>query len=381
MDGERSVQVQWFLSLVVAILALLTCKGPESKDNAAGAVEQVVHYGLTPQQLVIVVFIGYTPSLLNEWGLATSGYTKIIQNQLQIKHQNVSSTEACALHDQLGMCLPRDSVEKMKAAATELVGTGEDEMLEKLCRCISQSAAPPKPRHVVSLAKDLSRRLASEKLLGGQEPGATEALELLLNAILMKLEMEEPGAPFMLALQVLANCFQQAVVGEALLPVVVEMMTMPVWQALWLSSRQPDKPLDRARDAAATLLLNASVMLRGAKLRASHRPLLRHSIAALKVMPQDERVNWAVGNLLAMGGGPDDAKETLQAQPRSSLRMLAAAIFHGQLDGPEGAAFPDVWHPPDSGAPPGGAPGGGPGDPGRRPRAPIPGRYRRRGGG
>lgn len=181
----------------------------------------------------------------------------------------------------------------------------------------------------------------------------------------------------MLALQVLANCFHQAVVGEALLPVVVEMMTMPVWQALWLSSC-PDKPLDRARDAAATLLLNASVMLRGAKLRASHRPLLRHSITALKVMPQDERVNWAVGNLLAMGGGPEDAKETLQAQPRSSLRMLAAAIFHGQLDGPEGAAFPDVWHPPDSGGAP---PGGPPGEPGRRPRAPIPGRYRRRGGG
>lgn len=43
------------------------------------------------------------------------------------------------------------------------------------------------------LCQDLSRRLASEKLLGGQEPGATEALELLLNAILMKLEMEEPG--------------------------------------------------------------------------------------------------------------------------------------------------------------------------------------------
>lgn len=71
-----------------------------------------------------------------------------------LTHERIEQWQfAGALHDQLGMCLPRDSVEKMKAAATELVGAGEDEMLEKLCRCISQSAAPPKPRHVVSLAK------------------------------------------------------------------------------------------------------------------------------------------------------------------------------------------------------------------------------------
>jgi len=41
--------------------------------------------------------------------------------------------------------------------------------------------------------QDLSRRLASAKLLGGAEPGAIEALERLLNAILLKFETAEPG--------------------------------------------------------------------------------------------------------------------------------------------------------------------------------------------
>ena len=45
----------------------------------------------------------------------------------------------------------------------------------------------------ISAIKDLSRRLASAKLLGGAEPGAIEALERLLNAILLKFETAEPG--------------------------------------------------------------------------------------------------------------------------------------------------------------------------------------------
>eukprot|EP00435_Cladocopium_sp_Y103_P073220 s737_g42.t2 len=278
----------------------------------------------------------------------------------------------------------KDSLEKMKSAALDLV-RDEVEMLEHLCQCVS-SASVPRARHVASLARvirkagaamkvlpllDLSRRLASAKLLGGAEPGATEALERLLNAILLKFEMGERGAPFMLALQFVSNCFHQ--LGEALLPPVVELMSLPLWRALWQSGS--DKWLDRCRDAAAQLLLNGSVVLRGARLRASHRPLLTQGLVALKTMPQDDRVNWAVGNLLAMGGGTDDAKETLQAQPLRSLRMLAAAIFNGQLDGPEGVAFPAAWHPPEDGAQRDGNVER------RRPRAPIPGRHRRRSGG
>lgn len=176
----------------------------------------------------------------------------------------------------------------------------------------------------------------------------------------------------MLALQFVSNCFHQ--LGEGLLPLVVELMSLPLWRALWQSGS--DKWLDRCRDAAAQLLLNGSVVLRGARLRASHRPLLTQGLVAHKTMSQDERVNWAVGNLLAMGGGTDDAKETLQAQPLRSLRMLAAAIFNGQLDGPEGVAFPAAWHPPDDGTQ-----RDGNAVERRRPRAPIPGRHRRRSGG
>ena len=54
---------------------------------------------------------------------------------------------------------------------------------------VSHLCAP----YPIMSCQDLSRRLASAKLLGGEEPGAIEALERLLNAILLKFEMAEPG--------------------------------------------------------------------------------------------------------------------------------------------------------------------------------------------
>ena len=83
------------------------------------------------------------------------------------------------------------------------------EIFQRLCDSY-RAHAVPRARLVSGLAKllrrlttsttapatpllDLSRRLAASKLLGGSEPGALEALELLLNAILN--HSEAPEAP------------------------------------------------------------------------------------------------------------------------------------------------------------------------------------------
>lgn len=298
------------------------------------------------------------------------------------------------------------------------------EIFQRLCDSY-RAHAVPRARLVSGLAKllrrlttsttapatpllDLSRRLAASKLLGGSEPGALEALELLLNAILNHSEAPEAPTAVMLAGQFLANCFHQPLVGEALLPVAAEALQLPTWRAVWDPSGHA-----KAREAVAVLLLNASVALRKARFRASHGPLLEQdgaapkfvwpvlaafflkcsmflcsflglflnacffllkALAALKCLPTDERVNWAVGNLLAMGGGPDEARRALASL--APLRALAAAVVEGQLDGPEGVAFPAAWgpdgrhqHDPQR-----------PQRPAGRPRAPVPARYRRGGG-
>ena len=41
-------------------------------------------------------------------------------------------------------------------------------------------------------------------------------------------------------------------------------------------------------------------------------------------------------------GDSEDAKRALQAQPLASLRPLAAALLRGDLNGPDGRAFPGV---------------------------------------
>ena len=316
-----------------------------------------------------------------------------------------------ALHSELDICLPRDSPEKMRQIALDIVQkiygseSGEAEMVESLCRSCQQGSVP-RPRLIAGLAKiiraatsessvaflDLARRLAGLKLCGGAEPGAQEALELLLDSSLCKVDAVS-GSPWsprsppclMLALQLVANCFHQTSLAEALLPVVAQLVQAPVWPLLWSDvsvsevSEVP-KSLDKARDAAATMLLNASVVLREARLRAPHAPLLEKSVLALKRCPSDQRLNWAVANLLAMGGGVDEAKSVLQAQPMTPLRLLAAAIFNDQLSGPDSVAFPAAWHPP-TGSSGDGSDGPGPANDRRRP-GPVPARYRgRRGGG
>ncbi|CAK8998706.1 unnamed protein product [Durusdinium trenchii] len=294
-----------------------------------------------------------------------------------------------ALCDEMKMCTSKENLDKMQAAGHELLARkfsdAEVEIFQRLCDSY-RAHAVPRARLVSGLAKllrrlttsttapatpllDLSRRLAASKLLGGSEPGALEALELLLNAILNHSEAPEAPTAVMLAGQFLANCFHQPLVGEALLPVAAEALQLPTWRAVWDPSGHA-----KAREAVAVLLLNASVALRKARFRASHGPLLEQALAALKCLPTDERVNWAVGNLLAMGGGPDEARRALASL--APLRALAAAVVEGQLDGPEGVAFPAAWgpdgrrqHDPQR-----------PQRPAGRPRAPVPARYRRGGG-
>ncbi|OLQ15102.1 Integrin beta-1-binding protein 2 [Symbiodinium microadriaticum] len=272
-----------------------------------------------------------------------------------------------ALRSELDICLPRDSPEKMNQNAVDTVQkmygceSPEAEMVDTLCRTC-QKGSVPRPRFIAGLAKiirasdakssipflDLSRRLAGLKLCGGAEPGAQEALELLLDSSLCKVdESPGPGPCMMLALQLLANCFHQPSLAEALLPVVAQFVQAPAWPVLWSEAPGTSQShLDKARDAAAILLLNASVVLRQARLRATHAPLLEHSVLALKRCPNDQRLNWTVANLLAMGGGVDEAKSVLQAQPMTPLRLLAAAVFNDQLSGPDSVAFPAAWHPP-----------------------------------
>merc|ERR1740121_734473 len=104
--------------------------------------------------------------------------------------------------------------------------------------------------------------------------------------------------------------------------------------------------------------------------------MLRHD-------PANEHIASAVGNLLAVGGSKEEGKITLQAQPPPALRALAAAVFHGEVNGPDGVAFPLAWMP----EPPRGASGGTQDDAAaegarrRPPRGPIPMRHRRRHGG
>ena len=167
------------------------------------------------------------------------------------------------------------------------------EIFQRLCDSY-RAHAVPRARLVSGLAKllrrlttsttapatpllDLSRRLAASKLLGGSEPGALEALELLLNAILNHSEAPEAPTAVMLAGQFLANCFHQPLVGEALLPVAAEALQLPTWRAVWDPSGHA-----KAREAVAVLLLNASVALRKARFRASHGPLLEQDGAAPK---------------------------------------------------------------------------------------------------
>ncbi|CAJ1403254.1 unnamed protein product [Effrenium voratum] len=304
-----------------------------------------------------------------------------------------------ALHHELVLCMPKEGPEKMEAAARELMaqrGEGAAEAVLALCRACASGAPKPKPRQVAALARamaaapavpllDLSRRLAGLRLLGGSEPGAREALGLLLESILLGVEKEPLGAATMLALQCLANSFHQSSLGEALLPVAVEFTRTQAWHALWSGGPHTagEDKAAKAWDAGAALLLNASVALQGASFRVSLAPLLEEALQALHRCPEHPRLNWAVGNFLAMDAADakEDAKRALQAQPLPPLRQLAAAVFHGTLEAPETAAFPAAWRPASAAGGAENAAGAeGAANAARRRPGAIPARYRRRGG-
>eukprot|EP00927_Polykrikos_kofoidii_P040917 TRINITY_DN34886_c0_g2_i2.p1 TRINITY_DN34886_c0_g2~~TRINITY_DN34886_c0_g2_i2.p1 ORF type:complete len:523 (+),score=83.70 TRINITY_DN34886_c0_g2_i2:50-1570(+) len=269
-----------------------------------------------------------------------------------------------------------------------------------LCSCCGVgSTRTPRVREVASLAKslrqlpvgdvlpllDLARRLAARKALGGGEPGAWEALELLLDAALCR-GLEEKSVDLTrasIAVQFASNCFLVEALREAVLPVVGQLVSTDAWLATWVSPEgdRQSPGVRRSRDAATALLLNASIALRSARCRAEHAGLLQATTLALHAMPDNERLNLAAGNILAVGGGAEEAKRVLQTQPLQPLRSFAAAVFRGDLEDEESRAFPEVWRPeqPPHG---GGDGGGGAGTGDRRPpRGRVPARARRRLGG
>lgn len=318
-----------------------------------------------------------------------------------------------ALHSEPYVIPLKDDVAKMRQHGLEALksfgaSSEEEEAFGALCdACKPGVGRAARVRHVAALARllrtaaaggahgagvlvpllDLSRRLAAAKALGGSEAGAHEALELLLDAALssgLGSDIGGASAPpthCMLALQFLANCFAQPLLGEALLPTVGQALRTQAWGALWVADWPPPYPGKGPQAAAAAVLLNASVALRSARWRAEHEGLLAAGVDALRRAPGNEHLSLAVGNLLAVGGSQEDGKRVLQAQPLPPLRALAGAIFRGDLDGPDGCAFPSAWQPASSSKP--GDRGGGQGDGEQRrpPRGPIPQRHRRRGGG
>jgi len=313
-----------------------------------------------------------------------------------------------ALHDEVHIAALKGDTQKMQQRGLELLNrlqatVAEEEAFKALCQLcsLSRGGCSARVRHVVAVTQlvrrvrvedavplfDLARRLASVKALGGSDPGALEALELLLDAVLgTSLNLQSFDATCCsLALQCLTGCFGQVDLHEALLPVVGQVVRTDAWGQIWDTEGAAERKTTAVEVAASTLLLNASVALRSARWRAEHQGLLAAAVDVLRCSPANEQVSLAVGNLLAVGSSEEQGKRTLQAQPqRPTLRTLAAAVFHGELEGPDGAAFPAAWSPPEPAAAALGA-GQQAGDaPGwrRPPRAAIPARHRvRRGGG
>jgi len=295
----------------------------------------------------------------------------------------------------------RHGQETLKAAAAS---DADHEVFSALCTSSRPGGARvARVREVVALARlvrglpagralpllDLARRLAAQKTLGLGEPGGHEAVELLLDAVCCHgFDGESLNlACASLALHFVSGCFLHHDLQEALLPVVAKLVssTNATWAGIWdLSgaSFPGGSAAARAREAGAAVLLNASVALRTARFRAQHAQILAAALEALHREAGDERLSLAVGNLLAVGGGRDDAKRALQAQPLAPLRALAAAVFRGDLDGPDGCAFPMAWRPEP---PPRSGEEGRPAAPGaahrRPPRGAIPARHRRQRGG
>lgn len=334
---------------------------------------------------------------------AVLSHAAVIAKAAEPKLEALAQKYPKALHAEAVAMPAGTDCEKMRQRGLESLDrfgarSADTEAFTALCSCcVAGSSRTPRVREVASLAKslrqlpigdvlpllDLARRLAARKLLAGGEPGTREALELLLDAALCR-GLEDESVDLTrasLAVQFVSNCLLPETLREALLPVVGQLVSADGWLAAWSPpDGTPAAAVSRSRDAAASLLLNASVALRRARCRAENAGLLQAATVALQALPENERLNLACGNLLAVGGGAEEAKRVLQAQPLPPLRSLAAAVFRGDLADEESRAFPEVWRPRQP--PPGGGDEGGGGRPAgnRRPGA-VPARARRRLGG
>merc|ERR1712196_738910 len=94
----------------------------------------------------------------------------------------------------------------------------------------------------------------------------------------------------MLALHFLISCLGLKDVNERLLPAVGRLMRTSTWIAIWDEANSVN-----TREAAAVLLLNASIVMRFAACRSEHGGILRAAIHALHRQPADDYVNCAAG--------------------------------------------------------------------------------------
>jgi len=247
----------------------------------------------------------------------------VIGKAAESKLQAMSASYPKALHAEPYLIPVAADIEKMRQnglGALERSGAAapDVEVFTALCQCCSGSRAA-RTRELASFAKslracpeplplmDLARRLAAKKALGGGEPGAREALELLLDAAICRGMHDETAdlTRASLALQLLSNCYVLNDLREALLPMTGQLVTTSAWIAAWrqvgAAAAGASGAVTRFLDAASALILNASVALRTARCRSEHGGLLAAGVAALQISPQNERINLAVGNLLAVG--------------------------------------------------------------------------------
>jgi hypothetical protein len=272
-----------------------------------------------------------------------------------LKHEILS----CPISESIGR-MQQSGLQNLQNSDTVL---GDERSFLALCQNCSAGEVT-RIRHVASLARilrntppgaslaplDLARRLVTLKLVGGSKPGAREALELLLNAVLFAGFDDEGVDPkrMSLALQFVVGCFGLEGLAELLLPVTGRLVQAKAWATMWTAGWDTGKDHNRARDSAQALLLNASVALRTSRFRAEYRVHFQAAIIALHLEPSSERLNLVAGNLLAVGRIPEDAKQALQAQRLPPLRALAAAVFRGELESPNVCAFLAAWHPAGS---------------------------------
>lgn len=338
--------------------------------------------------------------------LKVLGIASVVAKAAQSKLEVLAERFPGATCAEASVTLPKADTTKMRAHGLEGlqragVGAEKEASFETLCQSLAPDARAPRVRDLAALSRivrdvpsaelvpllDLARRLVALKAVSsGDQPGMREAVGFLVDAALCRGIDEAPELTrASLALHLIANLLAHDSLQEALLPVIGQIVRGGCWAEIWRSTGMdaPPAPTVRAREAAAALLLNASVALRTSRCRAEHSGLLVAALDALHRDSNHERLNQAAGTLLSVGGQPEDAKRVLQAQPRAPLRLLAASIFRGEMEKPEERPFPLAWAPE---APPRTAGGPTPDANARNPRGAggrgrIPNRHRGRGGG